>query len=131
MKYKNTLSIIMSSDVTIPMAIVHNQQVTNFTLQNQLNYDIILEPNMDHSIQLEQTANSYSQFFYIKKVLLGSIDITELLHHDNICSVVDKESQNKIGDFIEDIGQNDRVLLQINSNFYSIIFKRIGLVCAG
>lgn len=130
MKYKNTLSITLNSDVALPITVTHNQQVSNFTLQNQLTYDIILDPGMDHSIQLEQSANSYSKFFYIKKVLLGNINITELLHHDNICSVVDKESQNKIGNFIEDIGQNDRVLLQINNNFYSIIFKKIDLVWA-
>lgn len=130
MKYKNTLRITLSSDVATPMTVTHNQQVSNFTLQNQLTYDIVLEPGMDHTVQLEQTTLTHSTFFYIKRVSLGNINITELLHHDNICSVVDKQSQNKIGNFIEDIGGNDRAVLQINNNFYSTIFKRIELVCA-
>lgn len=128
MKYTNILSITLHSDVRLPIKITHNNQSVDINLHNQIAHTIILEPNIDHTIALEQLPNPHSKFFYVQKVELGKLNITKLLHYDNVCSVIDKISQIKFGEFVEDIGQNDQIIMNINQNFYSNIINRIAMV---
>lgn len=128
MRYTNKLNITLYSDNQMLVKIMHNGKETIVNTKNQIVHTVYLEPNIDHQITLEQLITEQQDFFYIKKVSLEQLDITELLHHNNTCLVVDKETQCKIGDFVEDIGVNDRVLLKINKNFYHIIFNNLSLI---
>ena len=117
MKYQNTLTITMYAETAVAVRINADTVVINNTVE----YQVVSEPNIDYTVTIEH-ADCVDNFFYIKRVKFGLLDITDLLHHNGICSVNSKETGDKIANFVEDVGSPDRVVIQINQDFYKQIF---------
>lgn len=128
MKYTNILRITFYADVGLPVEIQHNEATDVVVIKKYQDYTLTLAPNENHTIKISLKDHPYQKFLYIKKVYLGNLDITELLHHDNICSVALKENNEIIGNFLEDLGLPDIMTMQINAQFYSNIFNHLNLV---
>jgi hypothetical protein len=94
-----------------------NQQPISILEEFMLNLDC------NNVIELQQDESDRHDFFYIKSVEFGRLNIVDLLHF-GICKVVDP-SGNKLADFVEDIGKTDRVIITINQDFYSLVIKHI------
>jgi len=120
-KYQNTVTITMYAQVPVSVLIDVNGCNNVVEINNTVEHQLVLEPDTDYTIAIEH-ATRVNNFFYIKRVKFGLLDITDLLHHDGICSVTSKESGHKIANFVEDIGGPDRVTIQINKDFYKQIF---------
>jgi hypothetical protein len=86
-----------------------------------------LDLDIDNAIEIRQDTSKNNMFFYIDSVCLGRLDITELLHHQGICQILDPAG-NKIADFIPDIGPTDQVVIRINRNFYYTVEQFINVV---
>ena len=128
MKYTNTLRITFYADVGLPVEIQHNETADVVVIKKYQDYTLTLAPNENHTIKISLKDHPYQKFLYIKKVYLGNLDITKLLHYDNICSVTLKENNEIIGNFLEDLGLPDVMTIQLDKYFYSTIIKYIDLI---
>lgn len=128
MKYSNTFKIYLDSTVPLPLEFGLNGRRDLVMLDNSLVYSVNIPAETNYTFTIEQQANPLEQFFYIQRVVLGKLDVTELLHHFGICQVTSKSTGELFGNFIEDIGSNDRVTIKINNNFYSDIVKMLHLI---
>jgi hypothetical protein len=86
-----------------------------------------LDLDIDNVIEIRQATSKNNMFFYIDSVCLGGLDITQLLHHQGICRVLDPGG-NKIADFIPDIGPTDQVVIRLNRDFYYTVEQFINIV---
>ena len=113
------INISAANDVNILMWL--NQIPASIDSVLNLNFDI------DNVIEIRQDTSENNMFFYINSVCLGRLDITELLHHQGICQILDSDG-NKIANFIPDIGPSDRVVIRINRDFYYTVEQFINVV---
>lgn len=111
----------------------------NNTLQlildtNQVDVEILLgdEPrgcviDLDltkvNKIYLKQSGPDVGKFCIIKKVMLGSLDITELMHYQGVCKVYNRHTSKVIGNFVHDIGNPDLVCITIGPDVYELMVK--------
>jgi hypothetical protein len=88
---------------------------------------IDIDLSIDNVVEIQQESSDGNTFFNIDSICLGNLNITELLHQCGICQIRDSTG-NKIADFVHDIGAPDRVIININRNFYSKIVQYIDVV---
>jgi hypothetical protein len=88
---------------------------------------IDIDLSIDNVVEIRQESSDGNAFFNIDSVCLGNLNITELLHQFGICRIQDSTG-NKIADFVHNIGAPDRVIININRNFYSKIVQYIDVV---
>lgn len=128
MKYPSVFKLYLDSQVPLPLEFGLNGQQDLVMLDNSLVYSVDIPAETDYVLTIEQQANTLEQFFYIRRVVLGNLDVTELLHHFGICQVTSKSTNELFGQFIEDIGSNDRVTIKIDNYFYVNIIKMLHIV---
>jgi len=109
---------------TLTLVLDTNQTDVEIFLEDQPKGCIIdLDLTKVNKIYLKQTGPDIGKFFLIKKVMLGSLDITELMHYDDLCKVYNKNTNKLIGDFVPDIGNPDLVCITIGPDIYEKMVK--------
>lgn len=88
--------------------------------------EFTVDLNCNNVIEIQQANSDQHEFFYIKSVEFGRLNVVDLLHF-GICKIVDPNG-NKLADFVEDIGKTDKVVININPDFYYVITKHVDRV---
>ena len=105
----------------------NNLKISVTVNQKTVTEEILLDLDIDNTVELKCLDSYGTDFFYIESVEFGRLDITDLLHRENICQTFDSKG-TKIADFVKEVGKNDRVVVDIKQNFYSLLVKNINIV---
>jgi hypothetical protein len=128
MKLQNPLEITFYADNDLGVTITHNDVEQQVQVVDTVTVTLTLEPNKDHVISIEQQSNSLGKFLYVKKIKLAGLNITKFMHEKQTCKVIDKYTSQQIADFIEDLGEPDRMIISIPNNFYLNMLSRQDLI---
>jgi hypothetical protein len=129
MRLKNKLEFNFNSNSPISVKIALNNVLQEYTVNGPTPITVILDPLLDFkSSHVLEITQSSEEFLYIDRIKIGSMVITEFMHHDNICKVVNAETGDPIGVFINDLGPPDKMIITIPFNFYEIVLNRLDLV---
>jgi hypothetical protein len=129
MRLKNLLEFDFNSNTPISVKIALNNVVQEYTVNGPSPITVTLDPlpdfNSSHVLEITQSSE---EFLYIDRIKLGSMVVTEFMHHNYTCKVVDTKTGDPIGVFINDLGPPDKMIITIPYNFYEIILNRLDLV---
>jgi|688.fasta_scaffold1449039_2 hypothetical protein len=88
---------------------------------------VTLDLSKINKIYLSQLNASDGKFFFINHVYFGSLNITQLMHYDDICVIHNIYTNNKIG-HKGPVGSPDQMCITVGPDFCDLIIRNLRYV---
>lgn len=119
----STLILIMDTSQVDVQIMVNNDSAAVINGKCVMSLDL----SKINKIYLNQMNASDGKFFFIKYVYFGSLNITQLMHYDDIC-VIHNVHTNKIIGRLGPVGSPDQMCITIGPDFYDLIIRNLRYV---